>query len=197
VCDEHEDACETVTFPQTATLAAATTAASIPVPPMWTLLIALISLSEPAADPTSHLRATSPFVRSLIDEATVSSAIVNRLITQLQQSDTIVYVELTGSPEVPRARTMLAAASGDVRFLRISMNVLVPPMDRVALLAHELQHATEIADAIEVRDEAGLRQLYDRIGFGGTTDRYETVAAGEVERRVRAEQFARRVRRGP
>jgi hypothetical protein len=134
-------------------------------------------------------------MRSLIDEATISSPIVNRLIAELQQSDTIVYVELTGSPEIPRARTMLAAASANVRFLRISINVLVPPIDRVPLLAHELQHATEIAAACEARDEDGIRQLYRRIGVGGGADRYETLAATEVERRVRAEQFVRRGRR--
>jgi hypothetical protein len=173
----------------------ATTAATIPVPPMWTLLLTLLSLSEPASDPLSHLRAMSPVVRALIDEATVSSSIVNCLISQLQRSDTIVYVELTGSREIPRARTILAAASGDVRFLRISINVLIPPMDRVPLLAHELQHATEIAGAVEARDGAGVRRLYRRIGLTGTMDRYETAAAGEVERRVRAEQFARRSRR--
>jgi hypothetical protein len=162
---------------------------------MWILVLALMSLSEPSADPTSHLRAASPVVRSLIDEAMVSSAIVNRLVAQLQRSDTIVYVEMTGSPEVPRARTMLASASRDVRFLRISISVLIPPMERMPLLAHELQHATEIAAATEARDEAGIRQLYQRIGLGGGSDRWETREAGEVERQVRAEQFARRGRR--
>jgi hypothetical protein len=162
---------------------------------MWILILALLSLSEPASDPTTHLRATSPVVRSLIDEATVSSPIVNRLIAQLQRSDTIVYVEMTGSPEIPRARTMLAAASREVRFLRISISVLIPPMERVPLLAHELQHATEIATATAARDEAGIRQLYQRIGTGGGSDRWETTEAAEVERRVRAELFARRGRR--
>jgi hypothetical protein len=162
---------------------------------MWIFVVTSLSLSEPSFDPTTHLRATSPVVRSLIDEATVSSPIVNRLIAQLQRSDTIVYVEMTGSPEIPRARTMLAAASRDVRFLRISISVLIPPMERVPLLAHELQHATEIAAAIEARDEAGIRQLYQRIGLGGGSDRWETRAAAEVERLVRAEQVARRGRR--
>jgi hypothetical protein len=162
---------------------------------MWILLVAL-SLAEPPCDPAPHLRATSPIVRSLIDEATVNSPIVTRLIAQLQESDTIVYVEMTGSPEIPRARTILAAATGNVRFLRISINVLIPPMDRVPLLAHELQHATEIAGAVEARDAMGIRQLYRRIGLGGHMDRFETVAATDVERRVRAEQFARRGRPG-
>jgi len=162
---------------------------------MWIFVLALMSLSEPASDPTTHLRATSPVVRSLIDEATVTSPIVNRLIAQLQRSDTIVYVEMTGSPEIPRARTILAAASRDVRFLRISISVLIPPIERVPLLAHELLHATEIAAAIEARDEAGIRHLYQRIGLRGGSDRWETREAAEVERQVRAEQFARRGRR--
>jgi hypothetical protein len=163
---------------------------------MWILLVAL-ALSDLPCDPAPHLRAASPIVRALIDEATVTSSTVNRLIAQLQDSDTIVYVELTGSPDVPRARTILAAASANVRFLRISINVLIPPMDRVPLLAHELQHATEIAGALEARDENGIRQLYRRIGLGGSMDRYETTAASDVERRVRAEQLARRGRREP
>ena len=161
---------------------------------MGTFLLLLLAMADPIPNPAPHLRATSPVMRSLIDEATVSSAIVNRLISQLQQSDTIVYVELTGSPEIPRARTILATSSPGVRFLRISINVLIPPMDRVPLLAHELQHATEIAGAIDARDEAGMRELYKRIGIAGAADKYETLAATDVERRVRAEQFARRGR---
>jgi hypothetical protein len=163
---------------------------------MGTLLVLLLlSGPSPAIDPATHLRATSPIVRSLIDEAAVSSPIVNRLISQLENSDTIVYVELTGSPEIPRARTTLAAATCEFRFLRISINVLIPPIDRLPLLAHELQHATEIAGAIEARDENGIRELYNRIGVWGGADRYETRAATDVERSVRAEQFARRGRR--
>lgn len=162
---------------------------------MGTLLILLLSGAVPASDPTTHLRATSPIVRSLIDEAAVSSPIVDRLISQLEESDTIVYVELTGSPEIPRARTTLAAATCEVRFLRISINVLISPFDRLPLLAHELQHAVEIAGAVEARDENGMRELYTRIGVWGGADRYETRAATEVERSVRAEQFARRGRR--
>jgi hypothetical protein len=162
---------------------------------MPTLLLVLLSLADPLSNPASHLRAASPVMRTLIDDARISSPIVNQLIAELQESDTIVYVELTGSPQIPRARTILAAASQGVRFLRISINVLISPIDRVPLLAHELQHATEIAGAVEARDEAGIRQLYKRIGLGGAADRYETVAATEIERRVRAEQFARRSRR--
>jgi hypothetical protein len=162
---------------------------------MGTLLLVLLSLADPLSNPVPHLRATSPVMRSLIDEATVSSPIVNHLIAELQQSDTIVYVELTGSPEIPRARTILAAATPDVRFLRISINVVIPPLDRVPLLAHELQHATEIAGDADARDEHGIRELYRRIGLFGSADRYETAAATEIERRVRAEQFARRGRR--
>jgi hypothetical protein len=161
---------------------------------MGTLLFLLFSLADPLSNPTPHLRATSPAMRSLIDEATVSSPIVNQLIARLQHSDTIVYVELTGAPDVPRARTTLAAATPDVRFLRISINVLIPPMDRVPLLAHELQHATEIAGDPDARDEDGIRELYRHIGLGAA-DRYETIAATEIERRVRAEQFTRRGRR--
>ena len=159
---------------------------------MWTLFAALMLTLSPSADPASHVRAESPVMRALLDEATMKSPTVQALVAELECSDTIVYLEFTQSPGIRRARTKLVAAPGAFRFLRISINILIPPVDRMPLLAHELQHAAEISRARDVRDDDGLRRLYQRIGTEALDDKFETTAAAEVERRARMEQFARR-----
>jgi hypothetical protein len=60
----------------------------------------------------------------------------------------------------------------------------------VPLLAHELQHAVEVAQAPEVRDTRSVEQLFERLaitfGCGGTTCS-ETQAAKDVETKVSME----------
>jgi len=62
---------------------------------------------------------------------------------------------------------------------------------QIAVIAHELRHALEVAESPEVTDTASLVALFRRIGsadvdwFGVTT--YETAAALEAGRRVAVE----------
>ena len=55
----------------------------------------------------------------------------------------------------------------------------------VAMLAHELQHARELAES-GARSSAAVQALYRRIGTGshGLDDGYETTAAIDAGRRV-------------
>jgi hypothetical protein len=155
---------------------------------MWIVVLALsCSLSGDPTPVAAHVRAASPVAQTLITEASTRSAIVNDLIDHLERTDTIVYVDIAVAPETALARTKLVASSPGARFLRISINARVPWWDRVALLAHELRHAVEIADANDVKDDEGVRRLYTRIGFPGGANQYETTAARETEWRVRAE----------
>jgi hypothetical protein len=56
---------------------------------------------------------------------------------------------------------------------------------QVAALGHELQHAMEVADAPDVRDEGALARFYARIGTEGALPRsYDTLAAQLAGRRV-------------
>jgi hypothetical protein len=159
---------------------------------MWGFLLAAVLAAEsPAAITTSpHVRAPSSAVRSLLDQAATLPTTM-ALLRRLEVSDQVVYVVFTNSPEIPTARTKLVAATNGVRFVRIDINADVAPGDRLPLLAHELQHAVELADAPDVRDDAGVRQLYERIGMGGP-DQFETSAARRVERTVRVEIGRRR-----
>jgi len=135
----------------------------------------------------SHVRTESAQLRRLIDDTAAQSVIVRELIARLGCSDVIVYVELTASPQIPRARTKLVTALPGVRFLRIGINTGMSGSDFAPLLGHELQHAVEIAERDEVRDEDAVRRLYREIGRAGPRDSFETDAALDVEWQVRLE----------
>ncbi len=156
---------------------------------MWMLVAILLSspVTDVPAQSTTHVRPASPAAHALLTEAVAKSAVVNTLIGQLEATDIFVYVEVTSSPDIPLARTKLVAAAPGARFLRVTLNAQLAPWDRLPLLAHELQHALEIAGDADVRDDDGIRRLYQRVGFSGGTDKYETAAARNVERQVRVE----------
>jgi len=158
---------------------------------LWPIVFALLLTGAPDPDPpdpvTSRVRGLGSFVVSLIDETAARSATTRDLLTRLACTDVIVYIEMTGNPEIPTARTKLVVAAPGVRFLRIGISLMVPYNDLAPLLAHELQHAVEIAEHSEVIDDADVRRLYDRIGRTLGRDRWESNAALDVERTVRAE----------
>jgi hypothetical protein len=155
---------------------------------MWGALLAVMLASGlPEILVTSpHVRATSSVIQSMLFEAAASPTFTT-LLRRIDSSDQIVYVVFTDSPAIPTARTTLVTSAGPVRFLRIDINPRIPPGDRVPLLAHELQHVVEMADAPDVRDDEGVRKLYRRIGTASDADHYETAAARRVERAVRIE----------
>jgi hypothetical protein len=156
---------------------------------MWMLAAMLLagSFADVPIHSTPHVRAVTPAAHALLTEAVAKSSVLNLLIGRLDATDVFVYIEVTGSSDIPLARTKLVTAVPGARFLRVALNAQVPPWDRLPLLAHELQHALEIAADTDVRDDDGIRRLFQRVGFSGGIDKYETAAARDVERRVRVE----------
>jgi len=142
--------------------------------------------SAEAQTSLAHVRAAPKAVR-LLEVAAAQSAIVRDLIDRLGSTDVIVYLEVTPVPQTALARTKLVASTANVRFLRIGLKTSLSPLDATPLIAHELQHALEIAERPDVRDDEAVRRLYRRIGHQHGVDQFETDAAGSIERRVRNE----------
>ena len=157
----------------------------------WPIVVGLLAGGRgdmPAVDSNvTRVRAASAELRVLIEDTATRSPTVRNLIARIASTDVIVYVEMTGSPRVPTARTKLVTTVPGARFIRIGINTAVTPSDRAPLLAHELQHVKEIAERADVRDQTAMRRLYARIGRASGEDAFETDAARTVEWTVRGE----------
>ena len=136
------------------------------------------------------VRVLTPRLTATLDEIYRVSPTARAIVDELEESNVIVHIQ--GMRPDLRARLVgtmrLTQFSAGRRFLRIAVNDWLDPDRRAAALAHELQHALEVARAGFVVDQASLGALYGRIGYesGGdpNAECYETAAAMHVGRIV-------------
>ena len=168
-------------------------------PPRSLLLVLVVMMAITAAIdarasdtdspiPFPHIRGTDPQLRGLIDDAVETSATVRELLKRIEASDVVVFVACEPDVSVRvSGRLNFVAAAGGFRYVVIRLK----PTRRsaaIAMLAHELQHAAEIAAAPSIVDEASMTRAYERIGYkswsvhGGLA--FETQAAVDTGRRV-------------
>ena len=153
-------------------------------------LVAHAAAIVPAADPLgAHVRALSPKMKELVEHGKRRSATFRSLVDTLNRSDVVVYLEITDKlPGGLDGRMMFLTSAGGVRYLHAQVTKGLGAEELLAVAAHELQHAVEVAAHPEVRDAATLALLYERIGMRMTAkDRFDTPAAQLMGRRVRAE----------
>ncbi len=137
-----------------------------------------------------HLRPDSAAIRQLIDDLVERTPTGRALIERLNASDLTVYIRCRnfGTTSL-RGRTGMLESSKPTRVLLVEIAIAMPTTDRLVYLAHELQHAVEIAEAPDVVSPQTLAQLYQRIGHrthrGAET--FETSEAVEVAEHVRHE----------
>jgi hypothetical protein len=167
-------------------------------PAVLSLTMALCALTNTAAAasgaerPMPRLRSANAPAQRVLERALNDSPTVRALASEITASDLIVYVEIAHLESRARATTELVTVTAQNRFLRITLQTLTPPYDLIPLLAHELQHAVEIAREPSVRDTASLRALYTRIGIDPMASHtFETVQARLTERAVRSESRQR------
>jgi hypothetical protein len=140
----------------------------------------------------SHVRAESADVRALIAEVSDRSATFRTLVDEIEQSNVIVYVRLRffGS-QMLDGRIGFLGSQPDVRFLAIELACPRWRELQMATLAHELQHALEIARASWVVGPATLARYYEEIGEhiggDGRAVAFESDAARRMGARVRRE----------
>jgi hypothetical protein len=137
-----------------------------------------------------RIRATDPALRLLIRDVMTASPTFHRLVARLEHSDVIVYVTRQyDMPVMLEGQVTFMAQAGGVRYLNIRLAWDRPPRRLVATLAHELQHAVEIANLPEVVDDKSLARAYARIGepanwSPGGVLAFDTKAAGAIEQKV-------------
>ena len=122
------------------------------------------------------------------------SAIARTLIQQIQSSNVIVHIE--SSAHLPGGfggTTRFVTSRGGYRYVRITLAAGLPHRHRSAILAHELQHAWEVARSTATGVEE-LKRLFEHEGHRAG-EYYETQAAIDVERSVWLELTGRAPRR--
>jgi hypothetical protein len=134
-----------------------------------------------------HVRTTDPSLRTIIRHGVDTSPSFFALVDALTRSDVIVYVQRGQPPPNVRGQLSFVAATAGVRYVRVEVAWNLPPQQMLSTLAHELQHANEVAQTPSIVDEASLGRAFAWIGherwdFGG--QRYESTAAIEAGARV-------------
>ena len=140
------------------------------------LLIALLFSARPV----------DPIAAETLTLALERSATVRALVDTLERSNVVVHIR--SSREMPLGiggTTQFVTSRGGYRYLRITISADLPLRYRSIILAHELQHACEVAQS-RADDVAGLRELFARAGHR-SGEYFETRAALDIERHVRLE----------
>lgn len=166
---------------------------------MMNALVFVFALTFAGNDPSGrHVRSAEARVRALIDEGLSRSPTFRRLVESLDESDVIVYVETRVVPQRLELNGYLLhhiAAPGRHRYLRIVVSAEGRDQQLIGVLAHELQHAREVAQAPDARNDKSLEALFSRIGLcpGCVVGVYETAAAISLEAAVMKELTRPRV----
>ena len=135
------------------------------------LLVATPSLSM-AAEPIAEnprrppIRSTDRRLRSLLEEGLRTSPTLRALVARLHASDVVVYLQCDG-PGAPDGRLTFLSAVGGYRYVVVRMSRF-SRLQQIAMMAHELQHAVEIAETPAIVDGASLVREYKRIGYVNT-----------------------------
>jgi hypothetical protein len=147
-----------------------------------------------AAQPVGAVRPEHPDLRKMIDDGVDRSATFENLVVRLDATSLVVYVRFGRCAGAVAACTHLVASQGTTPRLLIVLDRFGRTRsDLIALVAHELQHALEIAEALYVVDLPSFHHFYTTTGRRGM-DGYETDAAIRVARTV-ASELAKRRRR--
>jgi hypothetical protein len=146
----------------------------------------------------TRVRSTEPYLIGLIFEGYERSPTFRDLVDFLQQTNVIVSIQplpCAGG----RVRSCLVGVRGSSqeRHIWIKVDPRQTIRDRlVATIAHELQHAVEIAEHPDVTDASSVLRLYRTIAVGrcgrGLSEECETTRARVAERHVLAELWERR-----
>jgi hypothetical protein len=141
-----------------------------------------------------HVRATDPLVHAWIVNGAAESRALRDLLADLIASDVIVHVELVDRiPGGALGQLAFVTATPTVRYLRVQVVRVAGRADMIALIAHELQHAAEIAGERGVRDVKSMAKFYLGLHENGSDSRrYDSLLARTTESIVRREVLSHR-----
>jgi len=158
--------------------------------------------SDGSAEPSyTRVRSTERYMIGLVREGYDRSPTFRGLVDTIQRSNVTVWVQ-PGLCAAGRIRSCVVSVSGtpQARYIWIKIDPQrTITSGLIAAIAHELQHAVEIAEHSEVTDASGVVKLYRGIALGrcreGLSEECETARALETEEAVLADLLAKKQKR--
>jgi hypothetical protein len=164
------------------------------------VLSLVLTAATAAAGQPDWWRAGGPRLRpqdsrttTLLRQGVARSTTLRQLVERLEAGDLIVYIAMSPTLKKHLAGQMTwMTDTGAFRYVRIAISTDLGADQLIAALAHELQHAVEVAADAGVVDEKTMAALYQRIGQPSRTmgAAWETAAAQQTGIRVRRELVA-------
>jgi hypothetical protein len=154
----------------------------------WFVTPLLLASELPAS--FRRIRVLPSCVRTLVVDAAVLSSTIRTLVARIERSDLIVYVNCTPfKNSVLAGRLIFMTTALGHRLVMIEIRSPEQWHTQMATVAHELQHAVEIANAPSIRSRAALARHYRRTGITVATNPYvfDTEAARQAGLRVQRE----------
>ena len=140
--------------------------------------------SDGSAPSVDRIRSLDAKLRDVLQDTREQSPTFRALVDALQQSDLIVYVVKAPTPRGSDGTVRFSTTAAGQRYVRVSIRPMQTARSIAAMLAHELQHVREVADAPSVQDARGMSELFARIGVAEGWDSYETNAARDMAEQV-------------
>lgn len=158
------------------------------------LLLAAHGAAQTETTAMPHLRPLDAKAGMAIETGVRRSPTFEALVEELERSDVVVYMYTT--PHLSRhvsGGLSFVGVSATTRFVKIALDLDLTPDQTVYILAHELQHALEVARAVHVRTQSEFDALYRHLGMrGALVHTFET-----TEARLMGQQVRRELQAGP
>jgi hypothetical protein len=144
------------------------------------------------AQAASAVRPEDRALEVLIANGVERSATFRDLVTRLDTTDVVIYVRFSRCAGGVPACLLWASSSPGARRLVIKVDRFGGSEDSItALLAHEFQHACEVAASPEITDLASFQKAFEARGWKGSHG-FETQQAKDINRKVLTELAAQR-----
>lgn len=177
--------------------------------PVFRVLVAVLLISEATPvrahsvpdNAQPHIRISDGRLRALFEQGLRSSATLRALVSRLEDSDVVVYLEADMPGLVSfGGRLTFVSVVGGIRYVVVRVAPLASPIQQLGMMGHELQHAVEVAERPAIVDTDSLFREYMRIGYvsgwTGTGVAVDTRAAIDSGERVTEELRSAKLSRG-
>jgi hypothetical protein len=151
----------------------------------------IVSLAAGRVDAgVPHLRPLSESATIIIERGLARSPTFRDLVARLNRSDVVVYVDEDHFQSRALAGQLsFLTRAGGYRYVRVRLQWRSHDVQQVATLAHELQHALEIAGRPDIVDHASMARAFADFGHQRSPvpamiESFETTAAIDAGDRV-------------